>query len=348
MLSGISAALNSANNAPAMTETAADQSRQTLSASVSASNTASNTGPAPTSSTNVQISAAALQLIKGDAEAPQSVAGQKALAAEARRRLAAIFDYTDDAAIAKADNEVPDTDDPALLARATQATGFIHHTAANPFAALPRDQLVAIVYDDSGAYTTNERLAAMSQQQNMDYNNMTRAFALDQIGGDHIGLDQALIGAYDQLSPMEKALGQYPATYKSDLEAKIEAGAKKEKNPLLHANGVLPFDPSRGMGDIATKPLVSYDGNSAGSANANPDAGTAAVNTQAPSAPPESDGNMSPPIADQLDKSRKKSDIRDFLAGQIDSMHLHNAKPRHSVSQEPLNALINAGVDTSA
>ena len=78
----------------------------------------------------------------------------------------------------KANAEVPNSDDPVRLARAKQATAFIcglhgsnfESHAKNPFAGLSSDDLSKIIYDDSGAYTINERSAALSEQQKQRYN----------------------------------------------------------------------------------------------------------------------------------------------------------------------------------
>lgn len=69
---------------------------------------------------------------------------------------------------ARYDAEVPDTDDPELLARARQATEYINGVVTdgrgkNPFSGMPRDQLTLIIYDDSGAFTVNERRSAQHE-----------------------------------------------------------------------------------------------------------------------------------------------------------------------------------------
>jgi hypothetical protein len=58
------------------------------------------------------------------------------------------------------DAEVLSSDDPQRLAQARQATDFTNGKEANPFKGMSRDQLALITYDDSGAFTTNERRAA--------------------------------------------------------------------------------------------------------------------------------------------------------------------------------------------
>ncbi len=68
---------------------------------------------------------------------------------------------------AQHDAERPNTDDPELLARARQATGFISGADSNPFKGLARDQLSLIARDEGGAFTINERRAAWEELQIM-------------------------------------------------------------------------------------------------------------------------------------------------------------------------------------
>ncbi|TFF13449.1 hypothetical protein EXW72_01050 [Pseudomonas sp. BCA14] len=63
------------------------------------------------------------------------------------------------------DAEVPSTNEPELLARARQATGFVNGADNNPFKGLARDQLELIVRDEGGSFTINERRAAWEEVQ---------------------------------------------------------------------------------------------------------------------------------------------------------------------------------------
>jgi len=62
-----------------------------------------------------------------------------------------------------------------LLARAKQATQFVAdvekggHSVVNPFSGLSDRQLDAVIYDDSGTYTVNERRAADFEVGNRNY-----------------------------------------------------------------------------------------------------------------------------------------------------------------------------------
>lgn len=69
----------------------------------------------------------------------------------------------------KHDTEVPDTQDPALLERARQATYYANGLGKNPFSGMPRDQLELIIYDDRGSFTINERRAALYENSDQEY-----------------------------------------------------------------------------------------------------------------------------------------------------------------------------------
>jgi hypothetical protein len=62
-----------------------------------------------------------------------------------------------------ADKEIPVSVDAARLAQARQATRFAYNLDSNPFAGLTRDELNAIVYDETKSYTVNERRAAFAE-----------------------------------------------------------------------------------------------------------------------------------------------------------------------------------------
>lgn len=121
-----------------------------------------STGSTGTSSTvsNLarQLSEAAVRAETRDTSLSHKELGQKA--------TALLNQITGDSYFAnKAQHnaEVPNTDDPELLARAKQATSFVNGSGSNPFKGMSRDQLALITYDDSGTFTTNERRAAWEE-----------------------------------------------------------------------------------------------------------------------------------------------------------------------------------------
>lgn len=68
---------------------------------------------------------------------------------------------------AQHDAELPSIQNPELLDRARQATGFVNGTDSNPFKGLTRDQLGLISQDDGGSFTVNERRAAWKALQSI-------------------------------------------------------------------------------------------------------------------------------------------------------------------------------------
>jgi hypothetical protein len=124
---------------------------------------------------------------------------------------------------ARADTEVPDTDDPELLARAEQATRFVNSSnwsGKNPFAGLSREQLALVMYDQGDAFTVNERRAAWYEytKQQVAWKRMvcTQAQIEQKATGTFINFYQACIAEYQAASPIEQAT--YHPNYVSRME----------------------------------------------------------------------------------------------------------------------------------
>lgn len=66
------------------------------------------------------------------------------------------------------DAETPPSGTAERLASAKKATDFLNGKATNPFAALNRDQLTAIIANDGGDYTVNERRAALARRDELE------------------------------------------------------------------------------------------------------------------------------------------------------------------------------------
>ena len=147
----------------------------------------------------------------------------------------------------KHDSEVPKTNDPALLARAKQATEFVNRSSnsgndKNPFGSLSNNQLSNIIYDDSGAYTVNERRAAWSEAYDRDeaWRVKVCAQAMDEYNrtGKMTNFFKSCLDYYNELPAIEQA--QYPKDYASDLQSKIDLDFNyrthqaegKGKNPM--------------------------------------------------------------------------------------------------------------------
>ncbi|MGZ8171797.1 MULTISPECIES: hypothetical protein [Methylobacter] len=129
---------------------------------------------------------------------------------------------------AKHNSEVPKTNDPELLARAKQATEFANRSSnngneKNPFAGLSREQLTNVIYDDSGAYTFNERSAAFSEAQKQEeaWSRKVTSEAMDEYNrtGKMTNFFRSVLDHFKGLPAIEQA--QYPKDYASDLESKI-------------------------------------------------------------------------------------------------------------------------------
>lgn len=190
-----------------------------------------NTTSAPTSSTET-ISTLARQLAGSAARAEErdSTLSRSQLADKAKVALGQILGDSYSANKVKHDSEVPNTDDPALLARAKQATAYVNSAASrsgsekNPFAGLSSEQLTNIIYDDSGTYTVNERRAAYyeSYQREEAWREKVCAQAIDEYNrtGKMTDFFKSVLEHYNGLPAIEQA--QYPKNYASDLESKIK------------------------------------------------------------------------------------------------------------------------------
>jgi hypothetical protein len=121
------------------------------------------------------------------------------------------------------DAEVPDTQDPELLARAANATLFVHGSGKNPFAGMSSDQLSLIIYDDSGSFTTNERRAAFSESfdQESAWRQKVVAIAMAEYNGTGklTKFFTTALEHYKDLPAIEQA--QYPNSYEAKLEGWI-------------------------------------------------------------------------------------------------------------------------------
>mgnify|MGYP000157849178 FL=1 len=128
------------------------------------------------------------------------------------------------------DNEVPNTSDPALLARAKQATAFVNdsskggHSVQNPFSGLSHEQLSNIIYDDSDTFTVNERQAAWresyDQEEAWAEKVVAQAMAEYNNSGKLTKFFTSVLDHFNQLPAIEQA--QYPQEYASNLQYRID------------------------------------------------------------------------------------------------------------------------------
>lgn len=127
--------------------------------------------------------------------------------------------------------EVPNTSDPELLDRARAASAYVTRTLAgdknaiSPFEKLSREQLNHIAYDDSGAFTLNERRAAWQGVQKMD--DAWRKVAIPQSDLEQIRTGKATkfyseaLSYFKSLPAIEKAV-DYPKDAQAILESRIK------------------------------------------------------------------------------------------------------------------------------
>jgi ABC-type uncharacterized transport system substrate-binding protein len=166
------------------------------------------------------------------------------------------------------DKEVPDTQDPALIARAKQATEYINSViyqkptdVKNPFADLTNEQLALIAYDEGGSYTVNERYAASQESFHREavWREMVVSQAMDEYSrtGDAKSFFEEVLSHYEGLPAIEQA--QYPANYAQDLKDKIGVGADWHKHigEGMDARDVMTATLS------SRPPMKSNDGNDA-------------------------------------------------------------------------------------
>lgn len=125
---------------------------------------------------------------------------------------------------AKYATETPDSDDPARLAQAQQATDYVNENGSNPFEGLAYEQLTLIIYDESGDFTVNERIAAWDEayDQRQAYKQAAAARAVAEYNST-FKITNALkesLDYYESLPLIEQV--QYPEDYAAKRQEWIE------------------------------------------------------------------------------------------------------------------------------
>lgn len=182
--------------------------------------------------TTLTISSTALQLLANDEriskQALESISPTKR---DVKRILDTLQgpEYAANRAIHN--KEIPKTDDPILLDRAKQATAYLSglsedykSSTANPFSGMSRDDLDKIVYDDSGTYTVNERLAARyaANEQEWQWRKEAVAKAVDEWNstGKMTDFFKSALEHFKSLPLVERL--EYPDNYTDELTRKID------------------------------------------------------------------------------------------------------------------------------
>ncbi|WP_192457892.1 hypothetical protein [Musicola keenii] len=200
------------------------------------SRTALNGATHNTPSTNHEISTLALQLSAAAERAAirDSTQGYQSLAKQAQETIEQLIGSDYDRHKKRNDSELPNTDDPDLLARAQQATDFVNRKGANPFRGLSREQLALITYDDSGTFTVNERRAAWSEAYDQEEAWRVRvcAMAMNEYNatGKTSNFFKEVLRHYQELPKMERV--QYPLDYPIQLQTRIAEEESKTTSSI--------------------------------------------------------------------------------------------------------------------
>lgn len=174
------------------------------------------------------LSDAAARAAKRDASTDRS--GLKAIAEQVTR---AIHSPAFEQSKVERDAETPASDDPQRLEQARQATAFLNNKGSNPFAGMSMEQLSLIVHDDSGAFTVNERRAALVETgaQEEAWSRAVSQKLMDEYNRDgHMSPKtlQGILDYYKGLPPIMEA--QLPDNYEHDLNKLIQYAEKEQSH----------------------------------------------------------------------------------------------------------------------
>lgn len=128
------------------------------------------------------------------------------------------------------DGKRADTSDPDLIERARRATEYVMRSdqhvrnLKSPFSELSREQLTLITYDEGGAYTTDERRAALRGISDIEGQWNRRVIRLGDMEvaaglANQPKFCAEIIAHYRTLPPIEQAV--YPDNYEARLQARI-------------------------------------------------------------------------------------------------------------------------------
>ncbi|MCW5300355.1 hypothetical protein [Herbaspirillum lusitanum] len=145
-------------------------------------------------------------------------------------KAVASLTFHNQAELDRANAEVPKSDDSARLAQAKQATAYVIGKGPSPFPALSHNELAAIYYDYSGRYTSNERLAAAGQMNEMDKKFWDPLSVRAAQTGDWRAVMEAGLAVYDAALPIEQM--KYPANFKQLAQEQLDADNNKARHPI--------------------------------------------------------------------------------------------------------------------
>lgn len=127
---------------------------------------------------------------------------------------------------------LPNTDDPARLEMAQKSLDYavsLHQSppgrASNPFAGMERNDLSAVVYDDSGTFTMAERYAASAELRMQDETRFSALAAKLKPGGDNCEVFKGILEYFDDLPLIEKSA--YTDGYRDSINDRLQEQIKQ-------------------------------------------------------------------------------------------------------------------------
>jgi glucan-binding YG repeat protein len=122
---------------------------------------------------------------------------------------------SDAASLAANAAQLPNPATPDRIASAESATEYVQsgENTPNPFSGYSRSDLTKVIYDQSGTYTINERIAAQAQQEDNDSAYLLAASSKTAETGDIRYLHSALLQLDQQKTSIEKAASNETSSF---------------------------------------------------------------------------------------------------------------------------------------
>lgn len=190
-----------------------------------ASVSSENLGSGAAETVSISSSARALYILSsaGERQVSQSASDLKGQYEKGQRNIYSFGQLIAAGNYSKEDL-LPKSDDPDRLALGRQSLDYAIGLAQrppknvpNPFEGMARNDLSAIVYDDSGAYTDAERYAAYGALSKQDEAHFSRLYAKVTNGGDNREIFKSIMDYFDDLPPVEKA--SYPDGFRDSIDS---------------------------------------------------------------------------------------------------------------------------------
>jgi hypothetical protein len=122
------------------------------------------------------------------------------------------------------DDYLPKTNEPARLELGQRSLEYaisLHQSpqgdTPNPFTGMARNNLSAVVYDDSGTYTMAERYAASVELRRQDEAYFSKLITKITNGGNNREFFKGIWDYFDDLPPVEKS--PYPDSYRASIDS---------------------------------------------------------------------------------------------------------------------------------